>query len=77
MDGEVNEEVDIRLEYWAAEDDTVQLTYVVQVEDRDTKLLYEAFIDAHNGALVSTTDFNADATVSRSSFYIHPTLTTP
>ncbi|TCD65526.1 hypothetical protein EIP91_002534 [Steccherinum ochraceum] len=50
------------LEYVAQQDGNAVLTHVFQVRNEDTFDWYEAFVDAHSGALVSVTDFKAHAT---------------
>lgn len=50
------------LEYVIKQDGSVALTYVVQVQNMLN--WYEAFVDAHDGSLVSVTDFVAHARVS-------------
>ncbi|KAF4616520.1 hypothetical protein D9613_008902 [Agrocybe pediades] len=49
------------LEYLAMSDGSIALTHVIQVQNEETNAWYEAYIDAHNGELVSVTDFVADA----------------
>ncbi|KAK0452843.1 Fungalysin metallopeptidase-domain-containing protein [Desarmillaria tabescens] len=50
------------LEYLAQADGSVALTYVLQVQNTDTNAGYEAFVDAHSGNIVGSTDFLAEAT---------------
>ncbi|OBZ66603.1 Extracellular metalloproteinase mep [Grifola frondosa] len=49
------------LEYYAKDDGSVALTYVLQVRNRRMGTWYEAFVGAHSGELVSITDFVSDA----------------
>ncbi|KAF8067459.1 Fungalysin metallopeptidase-domain-containing protein [Lyophyllum atratum] len=49
------------LEFFAKEDGSVALTHVMQIQDEDAGIWFEAFVDAHSGDLLSVTDFVAKA----------------
>ncbi|KAF9457871.1 Fungalysin metallopeptidase-domain-containing protein [Collybia nuda] len=49
------------LEYLARPDGSVSLVHVVQIQNTEANTWYEALVDAHNGDLLSVTDFVADA----------------
>ncbi|CDO72836.1 hypothetical protein BN946_scf185002.g21 [Trametes cinnabarina] len=55
------------IEYFAKDDGSAALTYVVQVRNDTAGTWYEAFVDAHSGDLVSVTDF-----VSKASYLVLP-----
>ncbi|KAH6918167.1 metalloprotease [Coprinopsis sp. MPI-PUGE-AT-0042] len=50
-----------RVVYLARPDGSPSLVYGVQIGNEEANQLYEAFIDAHSGQLLSATDFSADA----------------
>lgn len=52
-----------RLVYLARPDGSLALVHGVQIGNEEANLLYEAFVDAHTGQLLSATDFSADAMV--------------
>ena len=58
----------VKLEYFAKEDGSVALVYTIQIQDTDKNVWLEAYVDAHTGKLVSSTNFVAEAAVSLS-FY--------
>ncbi|EAU86463.1 metalloprotease [Coprinopsis cinerea okayama7 len=61
LDGKYNDHP-TRLEYLARPDGTASLVYAAQIENVEDNKWYEAYIDAHNGELLSVVDFTADAT---------------
>ena len=54
------------LQYLANPDGSSSLVYVIQVKNEGTGKYYQAHLDAHTGKLISTFDFVAETTVSRS-----------
>ena len=52
------------LEFVAKQDGTLSLTHVVQIQNDDAGIWFEAFVDAHSSELVHVTDFVTKATVS-------------
>jgi extracellular elastinolytic metalloproteinase len=52
-------DVPVSIEYFAQEDNSVALTYVVQVDNE--KHWYQASIDAHSGKVLNVVDFVAEA----------------
>ncbi|KAF6746891.1 metalloprotease [Ephemerocybe angulata] len=50
-----------KIEYLARPDGSAALVHVVQIQNEEANSWYEAFVDAHNGELLSITDFTADA----------------
>ena len=53
------------LEYLALDDGSAALAHVVQIRDEKTGTWVEAFVDAHNNKVLSTTDFVNKLTVCR------------
>jgi extracellular elastinolytic metalloproteinase len=53
-----------KLEYVVKADHSAALAHVVQVQNDATGEWYQAFVDAHNGDLLSIVDFVSHATVS-------------
>ncbi|GLB39392.1 putative fungalysin metallopeptidase (M36) [Lyophyllum shimeji] len=49
------------LEYFVKQDGSVALTHVMQIQDGEAGIWFEAFVDAHSGELLSVTDFVAKA----------------
>ena len=60
--GGTRTEAPLSLEYYVKEDGTVALAHVVQVRNRQEGSFFEAFVDAHNGELLTAVDFRAAAT---------------
>src|SRR5260221_10396329 len=54
------------LQYLANPDGSSSLVHVIQVKNDETGEYYQAHVDAHTGKLISTINFVAEATVSRS-----------
>ncbi|KAK7045826.1 hypothetical protein VNI00_007237 [Paramarasmius palmivorus] len=50
------------LKYWARPDGSAALVHAVQVQNRQTGTFFEAYVDAHNGEVISAADFVAHAT---------------
>ena len=53
-----------RLVYLARPDGSLSLAHGVQIGNVEANTLYEAFVDAHTGTLLSVTDFTSNAVVS-------------
>lgn len=50
---------------WFVQDDvSVALVHVLQFQDLDNAVWFEAYVDAHSGKVLSATNFVADASVS-------------
>jgi len=54
------------LQYLANADGSSSLVHVIQVKNDEAGKYFQAYVDAHTGQLVSTVNFVAEATVSRS-----------
>lgn len=54
------------LAWFAMDDDSIALVHVIQFQDTNNAVWFEAYIDAHSGRVVSATDFVSDASVSQS-----------
>lgn len=63
LDGKYND-YPTSIEYFAKDDGSVALTYVIQIRNEVIGTWYQAFVDAHSGELLSITDFVAHASVS-------------
>ncbi|KAL0571885.1 hypothetical protein V5O48_010075 [Marasmius crinis-equi] len=61
LDGSHNSDVEPALEYLARPDGSVVLTHVIQIKNDEAHTWYEAFVDAHEGKLLSINDFTAHA----------------
>ncbi|KAF7372721.1 Extracellular metalloproteinase mep [Mycena sanguinolenta] len=55
------------LEFLALEDGSLRLTHVMQIQNEETNLWVEAFVDAHTAELLSVTDF-----VTKASYLVLP-----
>ncbi|KAK1231074.1 hypothetical protein PQX77_005821 [Marasmius sp. AFHP31] len=62
VDGTHVSNVDPDLEYLARPDGSVALAHVIQVQNHEEGTWFEAFVDAHDGTLLSVNDFVAHAT---------------
>ncbi|KAF5331397.1 hypothetical protein D9611_011823 [Ephemerocybe angulata] len=60
LEGKYNNQP-ISLQYLARPDGSVALVHAVQIQNEQVNSWYEAFVDAHSGALLSATDFTAEA----------------
>ena len=69
-----NGDVEPVLEYLARPDGSVALTHVIQVRNEEEHTWYEAFVDAHDGKLLSINDFVAHATVRISFPFTPPSI---
>ncbi|KAH8824570.1 Fungalysin metallopeptidase-domain-containing protein [Flagelloscypha sp. PMI_526] len=61
LEGKWNK-IPIRTEYLARPDNTLALNHVIQIQNDETSLWVEAFVDAHSGQLLQVTNFVADVT---------------
>jgi extracellular elastinolytic metalloproteinase len=52
-----------KLEYYAKPDSTVALVHVIQIQNDNTSVWVEAYVDAHSGDIVGSTDFVAKSGV--------------
>jgi len=55
-----------KLEYYAKPDGTVALVHVIEIQNDKIAVWVEAYVDAHSGDIVGSTDFVAKSGVSLS-----------